>query len=145
MSANIAQFFKAPTSLQWWAYPKLLGAALLVLLLAAMSLGVAVHPLLVGVVLHLVLDFTLQSDWVAAEKAKRGKALFIHSVIAGGIPAGVMGLMSGSLERVLLAVVVGVASHYAIDYTKKFGLRRWQHAICADQVAHFAFLALGCA
>lgn len=142
MGTIIGRAMKAPTSLEWWAYLKLAGVVALPLLLAVMSLGFAVHPLLVGLVLHLALDFTLQSSWVAAEKSGRGRALFFHSLIAGGLPLAVMGMMSGSPITALVSIVAGITSHYAIDWTNRFGLGDCWLGYCLDQAAHVAVLTV---
>ena len=141
MSAILTQLGQAPTSLQWWAWPKLAGLVAAPLLLLALLLGASVPPLVVGLTLHLVLDFTLQSSWVAAEKSSGGKALAYHAAIAGGIPALVAGLAIGPATA-LFAGAVGIMSHWLIDRTNKFGLSGWQQGIAADQAAHVAALLL---
>lgn len=137
MASTISTLFSSPRRLQWWQWGKLLGA---ILLLAAVFVAFrGGNHLFVGLALHVALDFTLQSDYVAAEKGNRGRALLIHAAIAGGIPSAVVALMAGSLVGVLVGVVVGISTHYAIDWTRKFGLPMSLGATL-DQVLHVIVL-----
>lgn len=102
-------------------------------LFIALVLGVEVHSLVVVLVLHIALDFSLQTNEIAMGKGNRGKYLLIHSIIVGGLPA----LMTGSV----LAMAIGIVTHWAIDWTRKFGLGETQGAI-ADQATHIVVLAL---
>jgi len=128
--------------LLWWEWPKLLGGISAIVLLAALIVRANVSVFIVSICLHVVLDFTLQSDWVNANKHNGGEALVIHSIIAGGIPGSIVGLMTGGPVGSLIGTVVGIASHYIIDSTNKFGIADWRPAICADQLAHFVVLLL---
>ena len=140
MSQSLSLVF-APSRLQWWQWGKLFGAVGLVALLCWMAAsGALPHPLVLGVVAHLACDFSLQSDWVAGEKSKRGKALLYHALIAGGLPGALVGLYAGPVGC-LSAIVIGVVSHYAIDYTCKFGCKSVAVGATLDQVAHI--IALG--
>ena len=141
MSQSLSLVF-APSRLQWWQWGKLFGAVGLVTLLCWMAAsGALPHPLVLGVVAHLVCDFSLQSDWIAAEKSKRGKALLYHALIAGGLPGALVGLYAGP-PACLLAILIGVVSHYAIDYTRKFGCKSVATGATLDQVAHIIVLIL---
>lgn len=140
MSVIVARFVKAPTSLEWWAYPSLAGMLGLAAVLGGLLAGGELSGWIVGLALHTVLDFTLQSDWIAMNKNDRGKALLFHAIIAGGLPGAMKGLMTGGLVGCLVGVVIGIASHYAIDYTRKFNCESVALGVILDQVAHLAIL-----
>lgn len=140
MSVIVARFVKAPISLQWWEYFKLVGIVALAAVLGGLLAGAELDGRVVGLAFHTVLDFTLQSNWVAANKGNRGKALLFHAIIAGGLPGAIKGMMSGGLVGCLIGVVLGTTSHYAIDYTRKFNCKSVAMGIVLDQVAHLAVL-----
>ena len=135
MSATITRLVKAPTSLQWWEWMKLAGALAMMLLLATLVNGVVSSPFVVAVVLHVALDFSLQSDEVAMRKGERGKHLLLHALAAGGLPTAVAGLFVGP-AAVLTGTAIGVISHYAVDWTRKFGLRQEALAGLLDQACN---------
>ena len=141
MSATITRLVRTPTSLQWWEWFRLAGALALVALLVALIHRVVLSPFVVAVVLHVTLDFTIQSDEVAARKGERGKYLLLHALAAGGLPMAISGLFVGP-AAVLTGAVAGIVSHYAIDWTRKFGLPAWWEGIAADQVGHLIIMAL---
>lgn len=140
MSLTINKFFASPTKMFWWEYPKLAGMVGLIVVLGALLAGIDVPAWIVGLALHTILDFTLQSSWVAANKADRGLALTIHSIIAGGIPSAITGLIAGGPIGCLVGVIVGIVSHYAVDYTRKFNIKDWRVAIVVDQTLHLVVL-----
>lgn len=121
---------------QWWRWAKLIAPLTVPVLLTG-------NPFLVGMVLHLVCDFTLQSGWTAMEKAKGNKrALVIHSLCAGAFPFAVAGTLAYGPIGTLVGAVVGFVSHIWVDKQNKWGIKDWRIAISTDQGAHIAVLAL---
>lgn len=121
--------------LLWWQKGKLLGVA-------SLPLTLSLHPALVGPIVHLLLDFTLQSSSTAANKSKHGWALFVHAVVVGGWSGGAVGLLAAGLPGLLQGIFVGVALHWAIDRMDKFHITDWRWAISIDQALHLLSLAL---
>jgi len=121
----------------WYDYPSLAGI-LLAATLPALPRQYA--PLAVAVVLHLLLDFSLQSEW-ATTKAHNRRALLVHSAIAGFLPLAGLGLAAGSPTMALAGGLVGFASHMAIDGSGKFGLPRWP-GLVVDQAAHLVVIVV---
>lgn len=122
-------------AMQWWQWGQALGIVLPLALLAA---GVD-DRLLWAVALHLFADFVVQSDATSRAKAAgQPWPLLHHSLVSGGLPAFVL------CGFCLPGLVFGVAVHWLIDRTNKFGLagsRGWQ----LDQAAHLltiCFIAL---
>lgn len=142
MSVIVARFVKAPASLEWWEHGKLLGMVALGAVFGGMLAGAKLDGWVVGLAFHTVLDFTLQSNWVAANKGNRGKALLFHAIIAGGLPGAIKGMMSGGLVGCLIGVVLGTTSHYAIDWSRKYGIKDLRIAIVTDQLSHLVVLLL---
>lgn len=120
-----------PTQLMWWQWGKLIGAVTLVALLVALTMGMDVHHIIIAITLHIALDFSLQTNTIAMHKHERKTALLVHAIIVGGIPA----IVTGSL----VGIALGIITHYAIDYTRKFGLNE-THGAIADQLAHVLVL-----
>ncbi len=141
MSATVTRLVNAPTCLQWWEWFKLAGALALLSLLATLVNGIVPSPFVVALVLHIALDFTLQSDQVAIHKPECGKYLLLHALAAGGLPMAIGGLFVGPATA-LIGAVVGAVSHYAVDWTRKFGLPAWWKGIAADQLCHLIVVAL---
>ncbi len=119
----------------WFHYPSLTG-----ILLAAMlpALPRQYAPLVVAVVLHLLLDFTLQTQW-ATTKATDRRALLVHSLVAGFLPLAGLGLAAGDPGLALAGGLAGFASHLVIDGCDKFGLPRWP-GLVVDQACHLAVI-----
>lgn len=111
------------------------GLGLLVLFLLA---GYVPHPVVVALTLHLVTDFTLQSAATALRKRERGRHLLFHALAAGGLPLAAAGLAVGDPATVVLWTSLGVAGHYAVDWTRKFGLRNEVIGNFLDQACHVA-------
>lgn len=128
--------FRSPAPLQWWEWGKLAGIATLVawatFSLADMRLG----PAMVGVLLHVTLDFTLQASETCMRKLDRGRHLLVHSLAAGGLPTAVAALTIGSPSKIVTWAVAGATIHYAVDWTRKFGLRNQAVGAALDQVCH---------
>ena len=135
MTATLKVLVTSPRELVWWQWMKLVSAVALVLLAFALLIGVRVPLVIQRVVLHLALDFALQSNWVAAGKVQRKRALIVHSTIAA-LPA----IASESVATVILSLVVYSLSHYIIDYTRKFGIENMKLGAIVDQAAHLIVL-----
>lgn len=130
---------RAPASLQWWEWCKLTGLIGLVALIAAVFARPA--PFFIALALHWACDITVQSGETAMRKKERGRHLALHAIMAGGLPMAVAGLTISPVHAIIWAVV-GVVSHYAIDYARKFGLGETMIGFVADQAAHLAILAI---
>jgi len=135
MATTIKVLVTSPKELAWWQWMKLASAVALVLLAIALLIGVRVPLVVQRVVLHLALDFALQSQWVAAGKVQRKRALIVHSTIAA-LPA----IASESVATVILSLVTYSISHYAIDWTRKFGIENMKLGAIVDQAAHLIVL-----
>ena len=121
--------------MRWYNYPSLAG----ILLAATLPwLPQRYASLVVAVILHLLLDFTLQLQW-ATTKATNRRALLVHSLVAGFLPIAGLGLAAGNPGLALVGGLVGFAVHLAIDSRDKFGLPRWP-GLVVDQVAHLAVI-----
>lgn len=123
--------------MRWHNYPSLAG-----ILLAATHpwLPRRYAPLAAAVALHLLLDFTLQSQW-ATTKATNRRALLVHSAIAGFLPIAGMGLAAGDPGLALVGGLVGFGSHLAIDSRDKFGLPLWP-GLAVDQAGHLVVIVV---
>jgi hypothetical protein len=128
--------------LLWWEWGKVVGGLGLVGLAVLLATGYAPPPVVAAIVLHFVIDFTLQSEETALHKVDRGRHLLIHSLIAGGIPLAVAGLMTESPLTALLWVTAGVISHYAVDWTRRFGFQQVTLAAISDQAGHLLSILL---
>ena len=136
--STLVRFVSTPSRLHWWEWGRILGLAG-VTSLAGMVLAGHVPPAaVIAVVLHVTGDFTVQSDETAARKGERGRHLLAHALVAGGLPLAVAGLAIGHLSIVLSWAVAGAASHYLIDWTRKFGIRSTLASVVLDQAAHVA-------
>ena len=119
----------------WFHYPSLAG----ILLAATLpALPQRYAPLAVAIALHLLLDFSLQSEW-ATTKAHNRRALLVHSLVAGFLPLAGMGLAAGNPALALAGGPVGFVSHLAIDGSNKLGLPRWP-GLVVDQAAHLVVI-----
>ena len=65
-----------------------------------------------------------------------GRHLLVHALAAGGLPLAVAGLGTGNPVAVVTWTAVGAASHYAVDWTHKFGLQQVALAVVLDQACH---------
>lgn len=119
----------------WWEWLRLP-------VLVAVAVAIA-HPtaLPVGVAVHLVTDFCLQSREVAVRKAERGWHLTVHALAVGALSGAVVGLWSGPTV-VLVGALLGFVSHWLIDASRKFGINNRGLAIVADQAAHILALVV---
>ena len=128
--------------LLWWEWGKVTGGLGLVGLAVLLATGHVPSPVVAAIALHVAIDFTLQSEETALQKVARGRHLLIHSLIAGGIPLAVAGLMTESPLTALLWVAVGVISHYAVDWTRRFGFRQVALVAISDQAGHLLAILL---
>jgi hypothetical protein len=126
----------SPSLLQWWEWGKIIGAAGLVTLAIIIITGYNPHPVLVALTLHLAADFTFQSPQTALRKRESRRLLLIHALAAGGLPLAATGLIAGKFLAVLIWTAAGVSCHYAVDWTRKFGLRKTVLAVGVDQTCH---------
>lgn len=130
--------------LQWWQWGEVIGAAGLIVLAVLLVAGHVPHPAAVAILVHIAADFTFQSAETVSRKTERGHHLLVHALAAGGLPLAIAGLISGNPLAVLSWMAAGAASHYAVDWTRKFGLRRLVLAVALDQGCHaLTILALG--
>jgi hypothetical protein len=120
--------------LQWWEWFHLAGAVALVGLLAAL-LVTDVPALIVAVALHLACDFTFQSSETAIHKGERGRHLVVHALCAGALPHLLAGLTVNASTGLIWGVI-GFLAHYAIDFSRKFGVKSVALGATLDQAAH---------
>jgi len=116
--------------MSWFHCPSLVG-----ILLAA---TLPVLPQRYAPLVHLLLDFSLQSEW-ATTKASDNRALLVHSAVAGFLPLAGLGLAVGNPALALVGGLVGFASHLAIDSSNKFGLLL-RPGLVVDQAAHLVVI-----
>jgi hypothetical protein len=91
---------------------------------------------------HVVADFLLQPDWMAASK-RRLSVLGAHGAIHGAVALAAVNL--GLNRRVLGAITLLVLSHCVLDYVKaRFTTDGWI-AFSADQAGHLAAVATAAA
>jgi hypothetical protein len=131
--------------LEWYQWIKVGGATGLAALGTLLLAGYIPHPVTVAALLHLVTDFTLQSQQTAINKEQRDRHLVVHALVAGGLPLAIAALMTGDPLAVVVWAALGVTSHYVVDWTRKFGVRRVALAVLLDQACHLltiVFLAL---
>lgn len=141
-SMTILKRLRHPRTLRWWEWGKILGFLGLVWLLTAILLGYIPSPAIMALVLHFAIDFTLQSPKMAMRKVERGPFLVMHALIAGGLPLIIPGLMTGNPLTALIWMAIGAASHWAVDWTRRFGIRNPLLAALADQICHLAVILL---
>ena len=128
--------FRSAAPLRWWEWGKLAGIATLVAWATLSLADVDLHPAVVGVLLHVTLDFTLQASETCKQKLNRGRHLLVHSLAAGGLPPAVAALTIGSPAKIVVWAVGGAIVHYAVDWTRKFGLRNQALGSALDQACH---------
>ncbi len=131
-----------PLALEWWEWGKIIGFLALVWLAVFVMLGNTPSPATVALVLHFAIDFTMQSPETAVRKIERGRYLLMHALIAGGLPLIIAGLVAGNPRRALIWMVIGAASHWAVDWTRRFSIRNPLLAALADQVCHLAVIVV---
>jgi hypothetical protein len=117
-----------PHQLQWWQWGQILGIVFPMLLFFA---GVQ-NTLLWALAVHVLMDFTLQSDETAAGKARgEWRVLTYHAFISGGY--------TGLIIAGLPGLVISAVFHFLVDATNKFGLTGVIGAV-VDQAAHIVTL-----
>jgi hypothetical protein len=102
--------------------------------------GYVPHPAAAAVLVHVAADFTCQSTETAANKGERGRHLLVHACVAGGLPLAIAGLVAGNPVAVLTWMAVGIVGHYAVDWTRKFGLRSVVLGAILDQASHLSVI-----
>ena len=117
-----------------------MGAVGLVVLAILHITGHTPHPAVIAVVLHVVGDFTAQSSETAKRKPERGRHLLVHALAAGGAPLAVAGLATGNPVTALVWTTIGITSHYAVDWTRRFGMRDTPLGVVLDQCAHLLII-----
>jgi hypothetical protein len=94
------------------------------------------HPAVMATLLHLAGDFTFQSPETALRKEERRHHLLIHALVAGGLTLAIAGLVIGDPVAILTWTALAVTGHYALDWTRKFGLQRATLAVLLNQACH---------
>ncbi len=140
MSTQPFAKIKSPSRLQWWEWGDILGIAGVAVLTMLLASGHAPHPAVVAVLLHIAADFTCQSPEMVAKKEERGRHLLLHALAAGGFPLAIAGLTVGNPVAIITWVVIGTASHYVVDWTRKFGLQSVGPGVGLDQASHLAVI-----
>ena len=133
---------KKKSGLEWWEWVEMAGGIALMSLLILLLSGISVPAVVAGLVLHLACDFLLQSEETSDKKRERGRHLAVHALIAGGLPGIVTGLMVAAAPGAVIGFSVGVVSHYAIDWSRKFGISDVAIGVILDQAAHVAVLLI---
>ena len=132
--------------LEWWEWGKIVGLVGLTVLVFTLFTGHVLHPAVTAVLLHVTADFTFQTAETVRRKVERGRHLLIHALVAGGLPLAIAGFVIGNHLAVLSWVTVGAMCHYAVDWTRKFGVQQVSRAVALDQACHLLVilaLALG--
>ena len=142
MSIEALTLLHHPSRVPWWRWVEIGGACGLIALMALFAIGRSPHPLAIAALLHLAADFTFQSSETAVLKATRDHHLLVHALAAGGFPLAVAGLVSGNPISVIVWTALGTVSHYAVDWTRKFGVRRLALGIVLDQTCHVATILI---
>lgn len=126
----------------WWNWIGLVGVAL------ATQLPIAPQhkctPFVVGVALHVLCDFVLQTPWMSTAKTTNKHALLLHSAVSGFIPLAAVGMVGGKPGIALVGGLMGFIMHLAIDGQDKFGLP-FVLGLVVDQALHVAVIAAGAA
>ena len=136
MSIHTFAQLRHPSRVPWWTWVENAGATGLVILAVLLLAGRALHPLAIGALLHVAADFTFQSHETSVQKAKRGRHLLVHALAAGGLPLAIAAFLARSPTAVVTWTAFGVVSHYAVDWTRKFGVRRVGLSVLLDQACH---------
>jgi len=130
----------SPLRILWWEWGKLVGAVGLIVLGILLIVKQQPPAVVVAIILHFTIDFTFQTEETARRKVERGRHLVFHSLIAGGLPMIMAGIVAGDPVKALIWMAAGVVGHYLVDWTRRFGLRSVFWAVLADQVAHLAII-----
>lgn len=141
-SRSILARLRYPLTLRWWEWGKIVGFVALVWLAVFILSGHIPSPVTLALVLHFAIDFTMQSPKMALRKVERGRYLVMHALIAGGLPLIIAGLLTGNPYIALIWMVIGAVSHWAVDWTRRFGIRNPLLAAFADQIGHLAVIVL---
>lgn len=126
--------------LRWWEWGSILGVAGIFSLMIFLAVGYIPHPIVVAVLLHIAADFTCQSAETSERKGERGRHLLLHALAAGGFPLAVASLVIGDPIITIAWAIAGVIGHYAVDWTRKFGVRPIGLGAVLDQLAHLAVI-----
>ncbi len=124
----------------YWQWGKLVGVVGLVVLAILLVIDRVPHPAIVAVILHIACDFTSQSSETALRKHERGRHLLVHALVAGGLPLALAGLVTGNMVTVLVWTTIGFVGHYAVDWTRRFGLEGTGWGVILDQVCHLLII-----
>jgi len=123
--------------MHWCNYFGLAGIALVA------RLPIAPHhqstPFVVGVALHLLCDFVLQTSWMSTARMSDKRVLLLHSAVAGFIPLAAVGMVGGNPGIALAGGLMGFLTHLVIDGLNKFGLS-FVLGLAVDQVLHIAVI-----
>jgi hypothetical protein len=137
----IAQL-RYPARVPWWRWVELSGATGIIVLFVLFCIGYVPHPVAIAALLHLAADFTFQSPETASQKAESSRHLLVHALVAGGLPLALAAAVTGDPIAVLVWTLLGAVSHYAVDWTRKFGLRRLVWAVLLDQACHVVTIVI---
>ena len=122
----------------WFEWGETIGPYSFLALSFILYKGVWVHPLIVATVVHLFVDFFVQTDDTSQKKLSGDvSALAMHSILSGGYPALVLGFVKGDLW----VVAASVLAHVGIDASRKFGLPN-PYGPIIDQLAHILTLII---
>lgn len=142
MSARVTNQLRHLPYLPWWMWGKLAGGCGLIALAILLMMGYVLPPAVMAVLIHVAADFTLQSAETARLKGDSKRHLLIHALAAGGLPLALTGLLTGYPIVAIAGTVVGVVGHYAVDRTRKFGLRRLALGVALDQTCHLMMVVI---
>jgi hypothetical protein len=142
MSIHALTRIRLPAGRPWWHYLEIGGATGLVVLAILLVVGYIPHPATMAALLHVAADFTFQSPETARKKKTRDYHLLLHAMAAGGLPLAIAAILTQDPLVVVLWAVMGTVSHYVVDWTRKFGLRRTAPAILLDQACHLLTILL---
>lgn len=138
MSVLVSKMVGRPASdIHWWDYLAYLG------LIVFFPLALTGSPFALGIAMHMICDFTAQSNWTAMNKSNTGspdrlKALLVHSLTHAVGSALCCGMVHG-VGGFIVGAVVGFILHLAIDSTNKFSLPLLPGLI-SDQFLHVAII-----
>jgi hypothetical protein len=100
--------------LQWWKWGRILGAVGILNLMISLAMDHIPHPAVVAVLLH--------------------------ALAAGGFPLAVASLATGEPVITIAWAIAGAAGHYAVDWTRKFGMQPIGLGVALDQASHLAMI-----
>ena len=100
------------------------------------------HLGIILLALHMIGDFILQTDWIAANKLEEAEPWFVHILIHFALYVGILGPLFG-IRGLAIAIFVGSA-HGIIDIDRwvepKDGFE--QYPFWFDQILHVSSIAL---